>query len=152
MTATQIIYTSTDGVETPDHWHDTDTLAKKIAAGLRARPGRIVEISVIPPLAVTRYETRDLDDNCISHHRYADCAVGRARKDGNYAYAVMPDGHLRRIHTGNGDIPSNLLPLDGTRYLIDGAQYVLCTDGHFERAEVRNTDGQWLSGYDYCAA
>jgi hypothetical protein len=108
-------------------------------AGSVARIAGLVDVETIEPATADGYTT----DNG-STHRLAWRAIERARKDWTHAYAIHGDRHVRiAVHRG---ALGGRTCYSGPRYTIEGREYVLCADSHFEPSESRTPDGQ-LSGY-----
>jgi hypothetical protein len=130
--------------------HLNGSPAGQAAGGNAAKIHRILDVEVIESRPCTGYEVHDYN-GLVSRHRFAHRAIARANKEQSEAraYACTPNG-LKRIGERKGDVTEGNI-YDGTRYLIDGKQYVLCADNHFERAESRDTKGQLNSWYTYIA-
>ena len=107
-------------------------------AGSVARIAGSVDVETIEPATADGFAT----DN--SAHRLAWRAIERAHKDGTHAYARHGDRHVSlTVHRG---ALGGRTCYSGPRYMIEGREYVLCADSHFEPSESRTQDGK-LSGY-----
>jgi hypothetical protein len=147
MKAAKIMVKGGDGHEWQFGMYAEDVATRVVAgiadspagkAGSVARIGGLVDVETIEPAKADRYETD------YSTHRLAWCAIERARKDGTHAYARHGDRHVSlTVHRG---ALGGRTCYSGPRYMIEGREYVLCADWHFEPSESRDQDGK-LSGY-----
>ena len=108
-------------------------------AGSVARIAGLLDVETIEPATADGFAT---DDSTM--HRLAWRAIERARKDGTNAYAIHGERHVRlAVHRG---ALGGRTCYSGPRYTIEGCEYALCADSHFEPSESRTQDGK-LSGY-----
>jgi len=114
-------------------------------AGSVARVACLLDVVTIEPVTADGYATDD------STHRLAWRAMRRARKDGSHAYAIHGERHVRlAVHRG---ALGGRTCYSGPRYTIEGREYVLCADRHYEPSEVRTQGGKLLGCYEsVCAA
>jgi len=107
-------------------------------AGTVARIAGLLEVTTIQPATADGYATDD------STHRLAWRAIERARKDASQAYAIHGSRRVRiAVHRG---ALGGRTCYSAPRYTIEGREYALCADLHFELSESRTQDGM-LAGY-----
>jgi hypothetical protein len=114
-------------------------------AGSVARIAGLVDVETIEPATADGYATDD------STHRLAWRAIERARKDGTKAYAIHGHGERVRIAVHRGALGGRTC-YSGPRYTIEGREYVLCADSHYEPSESRTPDGKLSSYYESVCA
>jgi len=144
MKAAKIMVTGDDGREWPLGLYAEEVAGRVLRgvaespagkAGTVARIAGLLEVTTIQPATADGYATDD------STHRLA---WRRARKDASQAYAIHGSRRVRiAVHRG---ALGGRTCYSAPRYTIEGREYALCADLHFEPSESRTQDGM-LAGY-----
>lgn len=153
MKAAKIMVKGTDG-----HEYQYSLYAEEVAgdvvqginespageAGSVAHIAGLVDVETIEPAKADGYTT------IFSNHRLPWRAIEHARRHGTYAYAVHGDRRVPlTIHRG---ALGGRTCYSEPRYMIEGREYVLCVDSHFEPAESRDANGRLVGWYDSVVA
>ena len=147
MNASKIII-SKDGQEYLFRIYDSAVIPQMLKAIAESPAGKAGSVPRAEGVAVTVLEQAHADGFATDNttHRKAWRAIEQARKDGTNAFALI-DGKRFLLAVHKGALNGRKC-YSGSRYIISGAEYVLCRDGHFEAAENRDSAGKLIGFYD----